>query len=108
MPDTNDPDIKTFLEYSGRMMHVNALLSGWEKNFATRMVNLRTESTLDSFRRGFAKSLSGGLSPSEYEQETGWEFDTHGEFLDHLHRLWTQCYGDADPTESLTSHRPSA
>jgi hypothetical protein len=102
MTGTGDPDIKIFLDYSGRMMHVNALFSGWEDNFATRMANLRTESTRESFRRGFAKSLSGGLTPSEYERETGWEFDTNEEFLDHLRHLWAKCYGDADPAESLT------
>jgi hypothetical protein len=57
----------------------------------------------DSFRRGFAKSLLGQLTPREYEYFTDWSFDTEGEFHDHLVKYWRMFYGDDDPAASLGS-----
>lgn len=96
-----DPDVATFLEYSGRMMNVNDLFANWEEEFVNDMANLRIEAIKDSFRRGFAKSLAGQVTPREYEKATDWDFDTPKELHQHLSGLWTKFYGDADPAESL-------
>jgi hypothetical protein len=98
---TEYPDVKVFLEYSGRMMDVNGLFAGWEDHFVEKMTTTPDEALRDGFRRGFAKSLSGQLTPLEYEEETGWDFDTAEEFQEHLRRLWVRFYGDADPEDSL-------
>jgi hypothetical protein len=99
---TPDPDIKVFLEYSARMMNIEALFKDWEQHFVDSMAKLRVDSMKESFRRGFAKSLAGQLTPREYERQTGWDFDTPEEFHEHLQQLWHKFYGDADPADSLT------
>ncbi|MBT0768534.1 hypothetical protein KIH74_06330 [Kineosporia sp. J2-2] len=96
------PDTRTFLELSGDMMDVNSLIRGWEDHFVHQVANLRDESLRQSFRRGFAHSVTGGLTPQEYERATGWDFDTPAELHEHLRTLWTRFYGDADPRDSLT------
>lgn len=99
---TQDPDIEVFLEYSGGMMNVNALFDGWEESFVNDMANLRIDSLKASFRRGFAKSLTGQLVPHDYERRTDWDFDTPEELQEHLQGLWARFYGNADPADSLT------
>ena len=99
---TTDPDISTFLEFSASSMNINGLVKDWENEFVDEIANLRVESLRTSFRRGFAKSLAGRLTPLEYERETGWDFDTPEELHEHLKDLWTKFYGDADPADSLT------
>jgi hypothetical protein len=83
------------------MMDINALITNWETDFVNAMKTHRSTSTRESFRRGFAKSLCGQLTPREYEKATGWDFDTDEEFQAHLKTLWGKFYGDADPADSL-------
>ena len=104
---STDPDVSTFLDFAAGAMNVNGLIKNWEAEFVDEIKNLRTESLKDSFRRGFAKSLCGQLTPKEFETATDWDFDTPEEFQDHLKGLWTRFYGDADPAESLTWPQPS-
>ncbi|GAA3629221.1 hypothetical protein GCM10022223_53460 [Kineosporia mesophila] len=96
-----DPDIEAFLNYSGRMMNVNALFADWEEAFITDMAGLRIDGIQERFRRGFAKSLAGQITLRDYEKATDWEFDTPEDLHDHLKVLWTKFYGDADPAKSL-------
>ncbi|GLY18261.1 hypothetical protein Kisp01_52750 [Kineosporia sp. NBRC 101677] len=65
------------------------------------MTALRIDSIKESFRRGFAKSLGGQITPRDYEKATDWEFESPEELHDHLKALWAKFYGDADPAESL-------
>lgn len=96
-----DPDIETFLEYSGLLMNVNDLFANWEEDFVNEMAALRVVSIKESFRRGFAKSLSGEITLRSYERATGWDFDTPEELHQHLAGLWRRFYGDADPADGL-------
>ncbi|MBT0773984.1 hypothetical protein KIH74_33880 [Kineosporia sp. J2-2] len=98
---TTDPDIKVFLDFSAGAMNVNGLVQNWETEFVEEIENLKVESLRTSFRRGFAKGLSGQISIREYERETGWSFDTPEDLNDHLSALWTRFYGDADPEENV-------
>ena len=98
---SSDDDVATFLNYSGRMMDINALTADWENDFVNAMGTHRSTSTRESFRRGFAKSLCGQLTRGEYEKATGWDFDSDDEFQEHLKTLWGKFYGDADPATIL-------
>ncbi|GAA3601910.1 hypothetical protein GCM10022223_17080 [Kineosporia mesophila] len=98
---TTDPDIKVFLDFSAGAMNVNGLVRNWEAEFVEEIESLKIESLKTSFRRGFAKGLSGQISISEYERETGWSFDTPEELHDHLRALWSRFYRDADPQEQV-------
>jgi hypothetical protein len=98
---TDDPDVQVFLLYSGRYMDINSLYRGWEENFVEKMTVTLEESLRAGFRRGFAKSLDGQVTPREYEKATGWDFDTPEEFHEHLSALWRTFYGEADPAASL-------
>ncbi len=53
---THDPDIETFLKYSGRKMNVNALFAGWEEAFVNDMAGLRIDGIQESFRRASPKA----------------------------------------------------
>ncbi len=92
-----DHDVETFLEFSAGHSHIEALEANWEDEFVEAIGNLRVDALKESFRRGFAKSLDGGLTPREYEARTGWEFDEPEEFHEHLRRLWIKFYGDTGP-----------
>jgi hypothetical protein len=83
-------------------MDINALRAGWEEDFVREMADLRSDSIRESFRRGFAKSLAGQLTPVQYEKETGWDFDTAEELQAHLRSLWVTFYGADDPGEYLS------
>ncbi|WP_285597980.1 hypothetical protein [Kineosporia sp. NBRC 101731] len=96
-----DPDIERFLDFSAGMVNINALFQNWEDNFVEAVANLRLEADQQSFRKGFAKSLAGMVTPDEYESRTGWDFDSAEELHDHLKSLWVRFYGDAVPADSL-------
>lgn len=96
-----DPDVETFLDFSQRHMNVNALEPDWESDFRESVTAVRVPEIKDSFRRGFAKSLLGQLTPREYEYFTDWNFDTEAEFHEHLVKYWRMFYGDDDPVASL-------
>jgi hypothetical protein len=98
---TNDPDIQTFLKFSSGHMDINALGKDWENEFVQSIQRLRSEPLKQSFRRGFAKSVLGQLTPQDYERATGWDFDTDEEFRDHLKKYWQLFYGSDDPAESV-------
>ena len=97
-----DADVETFLDFSSGLSNIEALEKNWEDEFVRAIQDLRLDSLRDSFRRGFAKSLCGQLTPREYEHRTGWEFDQLEEFDEHLRTLWARFYGDADPRDNLT------
>jgi hypothetical protein len=97
----SDPDIELFLRESGAYMDINALGKDWEQHFVQAMRNLRFEEMKASFRRGFAKSILGGLTPREYEIRTGWDFDTPEEFLAHLMTYWSLFYPDERPEDCV-------
>jgi hypothetical protein len=97
---TNDPDVQTFLEWSRKYMDINALVPNWEGEFVKAVQNLRSELLQGRFRRGFAKSILGQLSPAAYERATGWDFDTDEAFRAHLKHYWQLFYGADDPAES--------
>jgi hypothetical protein len=90
-----------FLDLSTTFMNVNALDPGWEdrlvRNFTTPPF---TEGKLQ-FRRGFAKSVLGQLTLDEYEESTGWDFETDEEFRAHLWKYWRLLYGNDDPAAEL-------
>jgi len=98
---TSDPDLQTFLGFARGRLDINALGKDWESEFVRSIQALRSESLKHSFRRGFAKSVLGQLSPEEYERATGWTFDTDADFRDHLRKYWRLFYGSDDPAESL-------
>ncbi|GLY27837.1 hypothetical protein [Kineosporia sp. NBRC 101731] len=96
-----DEDVRTFLDYAGRIINVNVLGRDWEDDFVNAISGMQIDSLKESFRRGFAKSLTGKLTPAEYEHHTDWYFDDDAEFHSHLALLWQKFYGDADPRDSL-------
>jgi hypothetical protein len=96
-----DPDIRTFLKYSSGHMDINGLGQDWENGFVQSVQRLRSEPIKQSFRRGFAKSVLGQLTPKEYERATGWDFDTDDEFRAHLKKYWQLFYGRDDPAASV-------
>jgi hypothetical protein len=98
---TQDPDVQVFLYYAARMMNVNALVAGWEEDFVREIAGLSSDSRRESFRRGFAKSILGQLTPAEFEAATDEDFDTDEELRERLRHLWTKFYGGDDPAASL-------
>ena len=93
----SDPDIQTFLLRCSEFMDINALGQDWEQYFIGAIRNLTDESMQESFQRGFAKAILGGLTPKEFEYATGWDFDTQEEFVDHLKHHWMLFYPDTRP-----------
>ena len=100
-PDIADPDIAEFLDRSAAYVNINALEPDWEQEFVNAVDHLRNEGDRTQFRRGFAKSVLGGISALDYEHATGWDFDSDDEFREHLRHSWRLFYGDADPQDSL-------
>ncbi|GLY13058.1 hypothetical protein LWF15_14895 [Kineosporia rhizophila] len=98
----NDEDVEVFLDFAATMMNINALGRDWETEFVEAVSRVRIPERRESFRRGFAKSLTGRLTPEEFERHTDWDFDTDEEFRQELTVLWRRFYGDADPRDSLT------
>jgi len=96
---TNDPDIGWFLNRSRLYMHVEALTKDWESHFVGSIHRLKDEDEKERFRLGFAKACLGGVSSSEYERATGWEFDSESEYRAHLAHYWDLFYPDSKPTD---------
>jgi hypothetical protein len=96
-PAHSDPDIQIFLKRSAAHMNVNALGPDWEQDFIRSTRNLKDEAMQESFQRGFAKAILGGLTPKDFEHATGWDFDTQEEFIDHLRHHWRLFYPDTQP-----------
>jgi len=94
-----DQDIQTFLRMCSSYMDINALGPDWEQEFVRDMRKLKIEEVKESFRRGFAKAVLGGLSAREYEKVTGWDFDTGEEFVEHLKHYWAIFYPDSKPED---------
>ncbi|MBT0771870.1 hypothetical protein KIH74_23210 [Kineosporia sp. J2-2] len=92
-----DPDVETFLEYSGAYMDINSLDRDYEATFIRDMS--RPSPAHTRFRRGFAKAVLGQVTALQYERAAGWDFDDDQEFREHLAGLWRRFYGDADPHE---------
>ncbi len=98
-----DPDVQRFLYYSTTFMNVNALGPGWEEDLVTNLsIPPYTEGRVQ-FRRGFAKSVLGQLTLDQYEESTGWDFETDEEFRAHLWKYWRLLYGTDDPAADLDS-----
>src|SRR4051812_46950718 len=98
-----DEDVQTFLAKSTTYMHINALRPHWEQYFVHAIRKNRIEEVKESFRRGFAKAVLGGLSPREYEIATGWDFDTEEEFVEHLKQYWAIFYPDSKPEDFVSA-----
>lgn len=94
-----DPDIQEFLNASGTYMDINALGPDWEQYFVRAVRKIKNEERKESFRRGFAKAILGGISAREYEIATGWDFDTEEEFVEHLKHYWSVFYPDSKPED---------
>lgn len=100
----NDPDVKCFLKQSGVYMDINGLGRDWEKYFIDSIAGTTDKSLKQSFQRGFAKAVLGHLSADEYENATGWNFDTEEEFRAHLKEYWQMFYGDDKAEEVLAAN----
>ena len=94
-----DQDVQEFLAESSTYMDINALRRDWEQYFVGAMRKMKNEELKESFRRGFAKAVLGGLSAREYEKATGWDFDTEEEFVEHLKHYWAIFYPDSKPED---------
>jgi hypothetical protein len=94
-----DQDVHRFLEESGTYMDINALRPDWEQYFVHAIRKIKNEELKESFRKGFAKAVLGGLRPREYEKATGWDFDTEQEFVEHLKHYWAIFYPDSKPED---------
>jgi hypothetical protein len=93
----DDADIATFLKLATLYANIEVIDEDWEGEFARAVDGIGAGEVQESFRRGFAKSLAGGLTPAEYERRTRWDFDTPEELHTHLLQLWRRFYGDTDP-----------
>lgn len=103
-----DPDIQEFLRICGAYMDIEALGRDWEHHFIKVMANLKSEEVQERFRRGFAKSVLGGLSARAYEVVTNWDFDTEAEYRAHLMKYWTMFYPDSKPEDWVSETSPLA
>jgi len=98
-----DPDIATFLEESRAFMNIDALQRDWERYFVDGIAEMTDEPLKRAFKRGFAKAVLGQLSADDYENATGWDFDTEDEFCAHLIKYWHIFYGDDEPEDVLAA-----
>ena len=97
----DDADITTFLKLATLYANIEVIGRDWEDEFVRAVQGISAGEVRESFRRGFARSLEGGLTPREYESRTRWDFDTPEELHAHLLQLWRRFYGDADPKAAL-------
>lgn len=94
--------LEVFLDNSAAYCDINGLQRNWESFFRDEMAGMTPESLRMEFKYGFALAVTGqAVSAKEYERRTGWDFDTEGEYRDHLRRLWSLFYGDESPEAVL-------
>jgi hypothetical protein len=78
-----------------RHCNVNAFVKNWGERLRAELLDSRNVSKEDLFRSQLTEAIQyGTLTPEDYEDLTGEDFDTQEELQEWLCTIWREVYPD--------------
>jgi len=76
-------------------LHINAMTSNWKQKLVAQLNNPGDPTRALQFRHQLAESiLHETITPKQYENLTGEDFDSQADLQVWLRKLWEELYGD--------------